>query len=199
MTKIMTEHPIIFSTPMVKAILDGRKTQTRRVVKPQAHHYNPDLLQPQILYPCKEGEPWGDIDKPVRNSYGLKGSRLWVKETFCHHKKGKVDFIYKSNNNGDKAKKIKWKPSIHMPRTAARIFLEITDIKIERLQDISEEDAKAEGVILFHQHTSTLCEQLFSNHIKAYAHLWCSIQKSEDAWIDNPWVWVINFKKLINH
>jgi len=140
---------IIFNSEMVKAILDGKKTQTRRVIKPQ----------PEVVYsPFRGREPkyfiWKDErifieDMPLYCPYGQVGDRLWVRETckimdFGDHK-GVV--AYKTTTNPDElTKNVKWTPSIHMPRWASRITLETTEVRVERVQEISEEDAKAEGL-----------------------------------------------------
>ena len=144
---------------MVRAILDGRKTQTRRVVKPK-----PD-----------DSGLWNNDKCP----YGKPGDRLWVRETFF------VDgprIQYRADHHGAPKETI-WKPSIFMPRSASRILLEITDIRVERLHDISADDEKKEGIY------SPIHELLF------WA-LWQKINGPE-SWDANPWVWVITFKKII--
>ena len=149
------EHPILFSTPMVQAILDGRKTQTRRVAK----------VASNAISVAHNGLGWAQYDTELNDKkrfnmgfltcpYGKKGNRLWVRESFreCQKKIGpygleqNIDYEfshyeYKADNPDGK-----WKPSIFMPRSACRILLEITGVRIERLQDISEKDAIAEGI-----------------------------------------------------
>lgn len=191
----MTERPIIFSTEMVRAILDGRKTQTRRIIKPQAHHYNPDLLQPFILYPCKEGEPFGDVFISIKSPYGYPwkkwnpdrdNDRLWVREGFGYSKKNNY-FLWRSENSYEIGN---WKSPYHLRRYQARIFLEVVDLKIDRLNNISENDAIKEGTSL-----EVNNYKVYKDYKSAFIRLWCRVHKSEDAWVKNPWVWVIEFKK----
>ena len=163
----MKERPIIFSTPMVKAILDGRKTQTRRVIKDQPPLSMRDMFKP----------------KNLKCPYGQVGDRLWVRETFKPYN-CMGGFAYKAD--GDLSTGFPWKPSIHMPRGASRITLEITESRAERLQDISEEDAKAEGV--------KCCPNAVSDYKHHFMILWDSINGKKYPWDSNPWVWVISFK-----
>jgi len=201
----MKERPIIFSTEMVRAILEGRKTQTRRIVK-----YDVDTTTYDLFY----WHPENHNDKTHSAigiygwrktgliyygvcPYGKSGDRLWVRESFVYA--GTLDpgyLIYKANypdcvpkhlENIPSIDKIKWKASIFMPRNVARIILEITNIKVQRLQDITEEDAKAEGVFIHRVYPASRME---------FANLWDSIHKKIYRWKDNPWVWVIEFKKL---
>jgi len=140
----MTERPILFSAEMVRAILDGRKTQTRRIVKPQptgATSWLPHI-EASGFYPDKISA------KPERLvcKYGQSGDQLWVRETWA---KGETAGVarYRATDPqcDDTTSGLRWRPSIHMPRWASRITLRITDIRVERLQDISEDDARAEG------------------------------------------------------
>ena len=143
----MTERPILFSAEMVRAILEGSKTQTRRVIKPvptfngggachDADALQQDYVEPHWVFPeiCK---------------YGAPGDLLWVRETWGQYpielNPEPCDAWYKATSNGPPPP-FKWRPSIHMPRWASRITLRITDVRVERLQDISEDDARAEGV-----------------------------------------------------
>lgn len=181
----MKEHPIIFSTPMVKAILEGRKTQTRRIVK---------TLHEHKYY----------IDK---SPYGQPGDLLWIRERFETETDGKVKF-YAGNieveNNKSYERLTKWKPSIHMPKAAARIWLKITSVKVERLQDISDEDAIAEGVE-FYNDRGIIVYRSYKAHPpyywsiatahKSFETLWQSINGNE-SWDANPWVWVISFEVI---
>ncbi len=198
-TKI-SEHPIIFSGEMVRAILAGRKTQTRRVIKPQ----------PEVMHESTRPELWWGDNRPLYAEsfatycpYGLRSQRLWVRETFCvcddDQKNGMwagehPDHIHRADWNGPDPQYegfSKWKPSIYMPRWASRILLEITDIRVERVRDISEEDAKAEGVKPT-QHPS-------EGHKESFAKLWDEInEKRGFAWYTNPWVWVVEFKRIEN-
>lgn len=166
----MKERPILFNSEMVKAILEGRKTQTRRVVKPQPDDI-PGMkctgLNKDSLKQCPHGKP---------------GDRLWVRETFVLTYSGTK---YKATNYDAT---VKYKPSIHMPRWASRITLEITDVRVERLTNISGRDAYFEGM--------KECEFKEDGSIDDFKALWDSISKPEHSWAANPWVWVIEFKVL---
>lgn len=179
----MKERPIIFSAPMVRAILDGRKTQTRRIVKPQ---------------PTVEIEPQSNYQEMVRGAgldccrHGVTGDRLWVREAFYHIGETRQVF-YKADGSNNYQDDLRWggpwKPSIHMPRWASRITLEITDIRVERLQDISEKDALADGGWEYKK-CPVHCSPKMS-----FADLWQSIY-GHGSWDANPWVWVVSFRKL---
>ena len=148
----MAEKPIIFSTPMVQAILEGRKTQTRRVIKPQptlnfAGRWVWPLPKSKIHKGCctkvyTASREWWEYLLPEQFPY-QPGDLLWVRETWLKADDG---YHYKADIKAPKACGYKWRPSIHMPKEAARIWLEVTNVKNEWLQDITEEDAKAEGV-----------------------------------------------------
>ena len=155
----MKERPILFSGPMVCAILEGRKTQTRRVVKFQrGFNEKGNVRVSGDMWQVSAGQynVWSD---PFSCPYGVAGDRLWVRET--------------------------WAPSVR----ASRLTLEITDVRVERLQSISEDDAKAEGV-------DEMCvlpgDQ--GSFIQPYAALWESINPG--SWNANPWVWVVEFKQI---
>ncbi|PUE09033.1 hypothetical protein B9Z51_08875 [Limnohabitans sp. T6-5] len=223
----MKERPILFSGPMVRALLCGTKTETRRVVKPQPYidphgnfcwngwNYGQDFSGPHIQA----------IASPLPSSrtgrvlcpYGKPGDRLWVRETFADLRGTGIEhrpdpsgplkrFAFAADHppgsNGDEARKefgVKWKPSIHMPRAASRITLEITGVRVERLIDISEADAKAEGVTRTpypdHFLGPGLTPQESHVHRNLFAGLWKSINGA-DSWAANPWVWVVEFKRL---
>lgn len=202
--------PIIFNTEMVRAILEGRKTQTRRIVKVQ-----PDGV-------TKNGEPYifngnnhpvvsfRGIDE-IKCPYGKAGHQLWVRETWredaIQYEHAKTQISYKADSqlliNG-KPLNFKWKPSIHMPKWASRITLEITDIRVERVQEITEDDSKAEGIIdggcgnCGNSSFPNPCgcsnpEPLYQD---AFIYLWNSInEKRGYGWDKNPWVWVVSFKR----
>ena len=208
----MKERPILFSAPMVRAILDWRKTQTRRVVKPQPPDdiglpIGVDLYSPTCIgkngdeYPGDEifgaysecGE-WG-----VKCPYGQPGDRLWVRETW-----GPCDggVCYRADEDAGSVALPddgRWTPSIHMPRWASRITLEITGVRVERLQDISEADAIAEGVPAVSSGGVTLFTTTGVNCFQAakgaYAALWESIN-GPGSWDANPWVWVVEFRRI---
>ncbi|MCA6999531.1 ASCH domain-containing protein [Dickeya solani] len=202
----MKERGIIFNSEMVRAILSGKKTQTRRIVKPQ-----PDE---DGLARLRVG-PWMDTSEKIyRCPCGEVGDRLWVREAFGLQVRrdalgGTGEFrVYRASNPdairyttaSGKIAPIKWVPSIHMPRWASRITLEITGVQVERLNSISEDDARAEGItdggcLNCGEPEPCGCEHPAPDAVDAYAHLWQSIY-GEDSWFDNPWVWVIEFKRL---
>ena len=227
----MKERPILFRGPMVRAILDGRKTQTRRVIKPQ-----PTLTN-------RLGMPFWDGKGPVDFRlcpHGQSGDRLWVRETFAidhgeylgamsglppvdpHH-------IYYAADGEDLCSQvpecdcsggvIPWRPSIFMPRWASRITLEIASVRVERLQEISEEDAIDEGVEQVRDPNRSLRRQACGPAYRDYGEnggflfqarqsfmsLWDSINSKPNKcsgldyghpWTSNPWVWVIEFQKV---
>lgn len=213
------EHPILFSAPMVRALLDGSKTQTRRVVKwqgPKDYPHNFDLAfvdnpagVKRLCVPYEhpnDGAP--SIDSPAHRHYcpyGDPGDRLWMRETFAG---GGGNTIYRADFNEvaqDSMQKMlgfKWKPSIHMPRWASRIDLEITNIRVERLQDISEADALAEGCrpiegCKWHTFEEADAGVPMHDHkaLDAFEALWESIN-GPGSWDSNPWVWVIEFRRV---
>ena len=180
----MAEHPILFTGEMVRAILDGCKTQTRRIAKlPENWHRgygafetNPNGSEEFIIH--------GDCGTETTYCpHGKVGDTLWVKETW--QKIGDYPVCYRAGQSGCGAcPNHTWRPNIHMFRKYARIFLEITNIRVERVQDISESDAEAEG---------TNCDRTYREDFR---HLWDSINaKRGYGWAKNPWVWVIEFKK----
>lgn len=197
----MKERPILFNGEMVRAIIEGRKTQTRRMIKDFKGYENSGY---DFCIGMNDGEiqaltagDHGWEATGVRCPYGQPGDRLWVRERFLLHQPftgnidndlGKVHVMYYAGDNPRYRDKDKWKPSIHMPRWASRITLEITGVRVERLQDISEKDAVSEG-----------CEPDDGNPespspISEFRDLWQSINGAE-SWAVNPWVWVIEFKK----
>jgi hypothetical protein len=202
----MKEKPILFSTEMVRAILDGRKTQTRRVVKPQpkTHHRSDTRLHfyPRTSNNWEVKDIWaGDcfsILDSFKCPYGKVGDLLWVRETFGQGVSGK--FYYKADKGIADKIVLSWKPSIFMPKDAARIWLRITDVRVEKLGEITEGDAVAEGISI--QSTGYYCwhpdESLVDSACEAgdaFRKLWQSIN-GHDSWNANPWVWVIEFEVL---
>ena len=168
------------NAPMVRAVLDGSKKQTRRIAK---------LLLPGDKNYIFAGstEEWAS-KRAAQCSYGQPGDLLWVREAFCDATKamaGRV--LYRAT--GDIA--CGWKPSIHMPRWASRILLEITDVRAERLQDISEADCIAEGAA--GGHGSIPGYNYAATPLEHYKHIWETIN-GHGSWAKNPWVWVIKFK-----
>lgn len=219
----MAERPILFSTPMVKAILEGRKTQTRRVVTPRPDNGPEDwdnatelecgLYWPTVIDKDGESQPadkqifgaWNCGGDAWRFPYGQVGDRLWVRETFyvqpdiyTAHTPSPIH--YKTDGHTECLEDYIIKPSIFMPRWASRILLEITAIRVERVQDISGEDCEAEGI----QSDIDADDWDFATQAikemelqRAYARLWNSINaKRGYSWESNPWVWAIEFKKL---
>ena len=226
------ERPILFSAPMVRAILEGRKTVTRRVVKVQPfdlswsrhdHRFeytagrleNGDEIDGFYAYTTRSGGEWS-----AKCPYGQPGDRLWVRETFADLRGTGIEhrpdpegplqrYAYAADcrpgSYADEARKdygIKWKPSIHMPRAACRILLEITEVRVERLGDISDEQALAEGVRLYTDHAEfgdwyhvEGIETYSAAPRRSFELLWSSINGA-DSWNSNPWVWVVEFKRV---
>lgn len=206
----MKEHPILFSTPMVQAILEGRKTMTRRIVKPQ----------PNAIAPFEYGMPteayYGDwphsgYAKELKCPYGQPGDHLWVRETFQHTKILNINpedknygYVYKADGQPwEDYEGWTWKPSIFMPREASRIDLLIKSIRVERLQDISDKDAINEGIEVIHESDYTVYKNYLLkvklgsvNPIKSFRTLWQSIN-GPGSWEANPWVWVIEFERVL--
>lgn len=229
----MKERPILFSSSMVRAILDGSKTMTRRIIRPQPTHFNPAGTPRRVV-------PNGGPSESICCPYGEPGDRLWVRETWnvTHHSQlAPGENIAKSaedcvrDNNGFMPScaegvvyaadgvtshpvhgKARWRPSIHMPRWASRILLEIVSVRVERLQDISEDDARAEGIERgkdfpgwyrgpLDGDSAGLAEA--GRHFKiptafpklAFRALWESINGPK-SWAANPWVWVVEFRRV---
>lgn len=202
----MKEHPILFSGPMVRAILDGRKTQTRRVVKPQ-------LIDSVI----KHRDQWlsaSHVDNlpldgtAFRCPYGSDGDRLWVRETYC------VRDIYDDDKPSilpsspecaclhymaDGPKQSfhgKTRPGIFMPRWAYRIGLEINGIRLQRLQEINEEDSLSEGVDKSRCGQEGYAMDPIYSYRTGFVRAWNLINGKTHPWSNNPWVWAITFKAL---
>ena len=201
----MKELPIIFSAPMVRAILDGRKTQTRRIVNkpiPVGHKFHGWIIESTDKK--RDGcAAWSIGDDALaydlivaKCPYGKPGDRLWVRETFLQDTEG---FIYRADGDFEGNAKILggWRPSIHMPRSASRILLEITGVRVERLQDISECDAKAEGSYVCDYFGRRLLDQSSNQgcYKWGYRSIWESLNGS-GSWHLNPFVWVVEFRTL---
>jgi len=204
----MTERPILFSGAMVRAILAGEKTQTRRVVKPQP--YNDPAVKVRMhrgtalfgaLADAAVGDEW-------KCPYGQPGDRLWVRETWAPNDGSEGGYLYRADHSGASGfhtvdlktgvwthSVSRWRPSIHMPRAVSRITLEITGVRVERLQAISEDDARAEGVEVWAQGTMSPEGQRNYSAIGKFERLWSSIN-GNDSWQADPWVWVVEFKRL---
>jgi hypothetical protein len=189
----LRERPILFSGPMVRAILEGKKTQTRRVMRPQPDirnwRWTGERWEKYLGYPLGHDVPLGP--------YGAVGDRLWVRETWMAEHfpsaPGEVYYHYRADNTGAgsgwTAAKM-WKPSIHMPRKASRLTLEVTDVRVEQLQSISEMDARAEGM--------ELPADSPRNFRRVFAALWDEINGKRPGctWADNPWVWAVTFERV---
>ncbi len=246
MTTATKERPVLFSGPMVRAILDGRKTQTRRVLKKQ-----PELWDTKVgkrwAYPLRDGtqqdiEADGHGRVLAECPFGKPGDRLWVREAWRPYREGGergVDLLdgvqYRSDATirecgttaqflrvWDLDRKTLWRPSIHMPRWASRISLEVTTVRVERLQAISEEDAVAEGAQVrpgcygyqsrlpgwamdwarIGTHSRSLRRLLEARDLSlgaarlAFGSYWNACAKDASAWCANPWVWVVEFRKV---
>jgi hypothetical protein len=200
---------MLFSAPMVRAILDGRKTVTRRVVKPQPLW----VADPSVPFKTHDANPKGIIYCP----HGKPGDQLWVREAFsgprcmdasdgCKavppSKWGDGSRIwYWADGNPTEGDWTRPRPSIHMPRWASRILLEIVAVRVERLQDISEDDCLAEGIAQVVREKLPGIQQcgeydtIDVDPVAEYRDLWESINGPE-SWAANPWVWVIEFKRL---
>jgi hypothetical protein len=213
----MKERPILFSTPMVRAILDGRKDLTRRIIR-FPEDFTCEAVYDNSPFGLKyTSELGGGTVQRLACKYGEIGDRLWVKETFTKlvpehfidkHFVYKADMCYSSErirqNYIEVGYPYKWKPSIFMPRLASRITLEITNIKVERLRDITEENAIREGIEIIHMAEPSvpvyrnylLKEKLgTTNPVKSFRTLWDKVNGA-DSWNSEPWVWVIEFKVL---
>ena len=234
----MGDRPILFSAEMVRAILDGRKTQTRRIIKPQPpaeaesvcrQLYSQEAPEFDGAWTWWAGKPQAPITKPLFCRYGVPGDTLWVRETWCQGADDgrqvplRMATLYRADGehvtlsdgdgftqtNRDGSEKSPWRPSIHMPRWASRITLRITNVRVERLQDIegqhpSESDAIAEGVRAIHHgdgqyyysalrdepHPKNCCDPT-----DAFHELWNDINGA-GSWEANPWVWVVAFERV---
>ena len=233
----MKSRPIIFSAPMVRAILADQKTQTRLVVKDESLldlcFEWPDLA-PHMGTSIEDGtfgfehveygamcgeehllEPKGMVWQEVKCPYGVVGDRLWVREGYRqelnlgHDKNGNwpdadglYSYFYKADCDNPKGWGIGvWKSPLHMPRAASRIELEITGIRIERVQDISEADARSEGItdggcLSCGNPEPCGCCNPKPDARDSYIWLWHKINGKKHPWSSNPWVWVVEFKRV---
>lgn len=188
------ERPILFSAPMVRAILEGRKTQTRRICK----------VQPQVTsdtdasWRDASADLWRNAQQYARDCcpFGVVGDRLWVRETWTTFYADQDDgdtvtgdvAVYFADYEDDRSE-VLWRPSIHMPRRHSRITLEITDVRVERIQDISEDDALADGGWEYKS-----CP-IHKSPIRSFAELWNQINGA-GSWDSSPWVWAISFRRI---
>ncbi|MEI6823791.1 MAG: hypothetical protein WCL51_17820 [Bacteroidota bacterium] len=199
----MKELPILFSTPMVQALLEGRKTMTRRVKGLEEVIKNPENVKEMF---SNINHDFIFIMKTISNNqfdrikcharYSI-GDFLWVRETFAP---AIDDFAYKADYSESVLKEDRnkglWKPSIFMPKTAARIWLKIIDVRVERLKDISEEDASKEGAdgYIIRNHPGLIADKLPTAK-DDFCILWKNIN-GYDSWDKNPWVWVYSFEVI---
>ena len=201
----MKERPILFSASMVRALVAGTKTQTRRVVKPQ---FAADAIPVEMpatdpaggwVVPGHSGvwscDAAANPDDVRRCPYGQPGDRLWVRETFGFSGSGYIPDIHFRATNPEAPILGRWHPSIHMRRIDSRITLEITSVRVQRLQDISEADALAEGVTDDGSLVTDLAGNDRGGAFAAFATLW-EVINGADSWDDNPWVWAIEFRRL---
>ncbi len=239
----MREKPILFSAPMVRAILAGTKVQTRRVMVPQPAHLQRHEWRGKLVYEgehrlwCWRGHTFENIwDEYIREAdrldlscmspFGIAGDRLWVRETWwrgrwteehhyndidgvsrssvnwCYHKPGDAESIaYAADGDppggrtpaiGDHDLCEGWDkmPSIFLPRLDSRITLEVTDVRVQRLQEISEDDARAEGC-------TGLPDVVDVTPREEFERLWDSINGKRAPWESNPWVWAISFRRVV--
>lgn len=206
----MRERPILFSGPMVRAILAGRKTVTRRVLQPQPPEDDAPLATGWFHPEASDGGPgphtfgvYGS-DWHVRCPYGAPNDRLWVREAwaardvrsewalsvglveepFCGV--GGDEIIYRADDDGTRARPPRWFSPLYMPRWASRLTLEIVSVRVERLQEIAEADARAEG-----------CgDPPFGTRRETFAILWDAINGKRAPWESNPWVWRVEFRRV---
>lgn len=204
------ERPILFNGAMVRAILSGQKTQTRRIVKGMALEW----LQPGMFTPEFVASPDNSMCP-----FGQPGDRLWVRETWQGPIMDGDEFENEYRDNPDKYQRPEycfyaaddgsppefvdaddnfrccWRPSIHMPRWACRLVLEIVSVRVERLNDISDDDARAEGTDASHCFFDDGACKVAYPYRTAFGGLWASVYGKE-SWLSNPWVWVVEFRKV---
>lgn len=215
----MKERPILFSAPMVRALLAGTKTVTRRLVKPQPE-YDGDPRWPGWKWPCAAAGTMLEIrEMSAASPYGGRGDRLWVKET--HALRADVDWrerpakaaqyaLYRASYEGELNQGLewhrydRWRPSIHLPRPLARILLEVVNVRVERLHDITEADARAEGIEAVdgeipdevHCARAKRIGEMMESGRVVFSLLWDRLNGARAPWESNPWVWRVEFKRI---
>ncbi len=223
----MKESPVLFNSDMVRAILEGQKTETRRVIKPQPYiDQECGSLPPgKYWFWRTKTNVWGgfewtenqlenEISEYIKCPYGQIRDRLWVKETICIYPDGNGNpvCVYKATDK--KPDTDLWTPSIYMPRTASRITLEITEIKVGRVQEIDNDGATEEGISQYfvdcnedgywdvpahwkNPDGKIIKRVQADSPVEAFCNLWDSIYKKRGfSWESNPWVWCIKFKRI---
>ena len=224
----MAYKPILFNTEMVKAIMAGRKTQTRRLIKDFAGEEITSILKPDGSFGKYGTKGWCGMlpDRGDGNEYCIEvrppcepGDIMWVRETWQHVYnfddgdqliEGTGRYVYYADNpmpfdywvdpdTGEHKEQMPWKPSIHMPKEAARIFLRVKDVRVERLQDIKNYECVDEGAVKKPNITKRGDLVLHNRYKEEFARLWDTTIKPADlgkyGWDANPWVWVIEFER----
>ncbi|HDS5109367.1 TPA: hypothetical protein QHZ45_001459 [Klebsiella variicola] len=195
----MREKGLIFNSEMVRAILDGRKTQTRRPIKwKQTRFTEIGEREDGSKWPWSEdAERACDFWHPC--PFGAVGDRIWVRETWARYNidQNSHDIAYRATTPEDWPEEGRWRPSIHMPRWASRILLEITNVRVERLNAISQADAIAEGAPPSHPSIDCVSQEYgFPDFSRSwFGQTWQHIY-GEESWDANPWVWVIEFERV---
>jgi hypothetical protein len=208
---LVAERPILFQGRLVRKILADEKTESRRILFPQPVH-DPSFLG-GMVWKTKRADTaiqsFNEGAYPEVCPYGAVGSRLWVRESFVIGQKmdgwkpedGPPAAWYRADENenllwtdekGVTSFQVPWKPSIHMPRSVCRLVLEIVSVRVERLQDITEKGAKAEGVEI----APSVYPESGQSYRAAFAFLWNEINLKRGSWSDNPHVWVISFRRI---
>lgn len=204
----MTERPILFSAPMVRALLDGTKSQTRRIVKGAPADWapiGPEVYSPTVIDRFGDEQPGPDVfgagnadgSDWLRCPFGAPGGRLWVRETWARDDEdGTLMYRADLGRNAcadaweqgrvEGVPRYRWRPSIHMPRAASRIALQVTGVRVEQLHQISRGDAMAEGCPFANMQDG-------ESPVRWYERLWRAINGA-DSWDANPWVWVVEFR-----
>lgn len=215
----MTERPIIFSGDSVRAIIAGAKTQTRRLVtvpwrgSQRALPYEPWYVSEdgRLLVDCSEADDshgngdYREFTTCQRHPYGRAGDRLWVRETWSWDAEYEGPGCVSYRARDDERQGQRWRSPIHMPRWASRLLLTVTEVRVERLQSITEEDAEAEGVAPYKQADLTNVREVAAffgsgpaphlSYRAGFANAWDSLNGKRAPWAENPWVWVVTFRR----
>ena len=194
----MSVKPILFNTEMVRAILDGRKTVTRRVVDVDiSNQFDVEYDRKTVV--AYIDQETGDSYAPTKMCRYQPGDIMYVRETWSPVFVKPRRYLYKVGCKEAENLPIKWHQSIHMPKEAARIWLKVKDVRVERLQEITEEQAKAEGANWKNGKNVGFEEKMRRSAVERFAEIWNSTIKKSDldryGWDANPWVWVIEFER----